>query len=143
MREIERVTYIAAPFFKQEQVVIVKDIELLLDMQDEPYFSPREYGIISDGKMDNRRIQRIFDMNIRMMNNAFRMVAVTDDFDSGVMVEIGYFFGLGQHKIITYSPKGYGSNVMIAKAAWTHCRSLDELELALGGHPIDQDEVIE
>jgi nucleoside 2-deoxyribosyltransferase len=143
MQEIERVTYIAAPFFTKEQLYIVEQIEAELDAKEEPYFSPREYGVISGDKgiMTPHRIERIFDMNIRMMNNSFRMVAVTDDFDPGVMVEIGYFYSMCDH-LITFSPAGYGANVMIAKVARTHARSWEELELALGGHDIDQEQEV-
>lgn len=140
MQELERVTYIAAPFFTEEQKIQVEYVEHLLDVQEEPFFSPREFGVITEGGMNDQQFKRIFDMNIRMMNNAFRMVAITDDFDPGVMFEIGYAYSIGV-KVITYSPKGYGSNVMIAKAAWTHCKHADELELALGGHKIEEDEV--
>jgi nucleoside 2-deoxyribosyltransferase len=142
MPELDKLTYIAAPFFTEVQKEIVGQIEDLLDEKEEPYFSPREYGIIVDDPMNPYRIARIFNMNIRMMIHAFRMVAVTDDFDSGVMFEIGYFYSISDH-IITYSPQGYGANVMIAKATRTHCRNIDELELALGGHIIDALEVTE
>ena len=136
MRDLKGITYIASPFFTKEQKEVVGQIEDILDERKEPYFSPREYGVIVDSPMNPYRIARIFNMNIRMLNNAKCMVAVTDNFDSGVMFEIGYFYSFNDY-IITYSPEGYGANVMIAKAIRTHCKNVDELELALGGHIID------
>lgn len=142
MRELERVTYIAAPFFNDEQKNVVECIEEMLDAENEAFFSPREYGIITDGAMTESQFQRIFDMNIRMLNNGLQLIAVTDDFDPGVMFEIGYFYSITKSRIITFSPKGYGSNVMIAKASWSHCRGYEELELAIRGHQVGKDEVV-
>jgi len=142
--------YIAGPFFTFEQKDAIEDIEDLLDARDIKFFSPREYGIItSDTNMSKERTQRIFDMNIRMIEACDTMIAVTDNFDPGTMFEIGAFhsqqesYGYEETCLITYSPKQYGSNVMIAQAAFTHARSIEELGLALHGHQIDELEAIE
>ena len=143
-----RLVYLAGPFFKPEQREVIEWIEHLLEHMDIKYFSPREYGVITgEARMNSARIQRIFDMNIRMLRDATDVVAVTDDFDPGTMFEIGFFYsmpGLGRKSnIITYSAKGYGANVMIARATFTHCTSMEELEQALNGHPIEELEVTE
>ena len=142
-----RLYYIAAPFFRDDQRAVVEWIETLLDSRGEKYFSPREYGVIlGDKKITKERINRIFDMNVRMVREATHMIAVTDDFDPGTMFEMGMFhtshwFG-SEPAIITFSAQGYGSNVMIAKAAFTHCTEIQQLDLALNGHKVEEAEVV-
>jgi len=141
--------YIAGPFFKPEQKAVIQQIETFLDNKEMKYFSPREYGVLLDGKMTSERIKRIFAMNVRMIEACNTMIAVTDDFDPGTMFEMGAFhtqqvtFGYEDTMLVTYSPKEYGANVMIAEAAFTHARSMQELEHALNGHEIDQLEAVE
>jgi nucleoside 2-deoxyribosyltransferase len=136
--------YIAAPLFTDEQRELIKLIENMLDFREDKFFSPREYGNISGEKMTSERMRRIFDMNLRMLIECDDMIAVTDDFDPGVMFEIGFLYAqpeqlrVEKRKIITYSHKGYGANVMIKYATFTHCRNDEELELALSGHEVDE-----
>lgn len=143
--------YIAGPFFKPEQKDIIEEIENLLDAEGHFFFSPREFGVITDGLMTTERTKRIFDMNIRMVKACDMMIAVTDDFDPGTMFELGAFYmkpkvsfgnpGYGDiEKIITYSPAGWGSNVMIAHATFTHTMNVGELELAIRGHKVNEPE---
>lgn len=153
---MSELTYIAGPFFTAEQKEIVQTIEDLLDHRGDSYFSPREYGVIvdEDTPMNPARTKRIFDMNVRMIRESTTLVAITDNFDPGTMFEMGMFYmkpkaPIGTKRygketpIITYSPMGYGANVMIAHATWTHCRAMTELEHALNGHQIDPMEAIE
>lgn len=144
----DRLIYIGGPFFTPEQQDVIASIEGLLDERDEKYFSPREYGVIVDDPMTPQRIQRIFDMNVRMIRECNILLAITDDFDPGTMFEMGMFYawpgfcGRGSN-IITYSPKAYGANVMIAQASFTHSRNMEELEHALNGHIVEDLEVTE
>jgi nucleoside 2-deoxyribosyltransferase len=135
-------TYIAGPFFNEEQQDLLYEIETLLDQRGDKYFTPREYGVIVDDPMTPERIGRIFDMNIFMLTQCNRLLAITDNFDPGTMFEIGYF-SRSSSNIITYSSKGYGANVMIAEATKTHCQNMDELQHALNGHIINHMEVTE
>ena len=150
----QMITYIAGPFFKPEQKDVISEIENLLEDNGMGYFSPREYGVIVDQPMTQARTKRIFDMNIRMVQECNTMIAVTDDFDPGTLFEIGAFYmkpmarigteGYGvRQKIITYSPAGYGANVMIARATHTHAATIDQLQLAIRGHLITDVEVTE
>ena len=128
--------YIAAPLFSEKQRDLIKEIELQLDLRDQEFFSPREYGNISGEKMTAKRMKRIFDMNIRMLDECDTLVAVTDNFDPGTVFEIGVAYTLDK-RIITYSDEGYGANVMIKYATFTHCNSMEHLILALDGHEIE------
>lgn len=145
----DRLIYIAGPFFNDAQRKAIDDIETLLNRRQEKFFSPREYGVIVDGPMGKDRIERIFDMNVRMIRECNILLAITDDFDPGTMMEIGMFYSKFHWQrskkppIITYSPNGYGANVMIANAIFTHTRSYEELDHALNGHEVDQLEAAE
>lgn len=126
--------YIAAPLFKSEDLKIIKDIEDLIDSRSgEEFFSPREYGVIKDEKMTPSRMKRIFDMNIRMIEECDKMIAVTDNYDPGTIFEMGLASGYEGIDIITYSPNQYGANVMLKHAIQFHCKDMTELRDALNG----------
>lgn len=126
--------YIAAPLFNSENLDLIKGIERLIDGRSgEEFFSPREYGVIKDEKMTPSRMKRIFDMNIRMIEECDKMIAVTDDYDPGTIFEMGLASGYEGIDIITYSAKNYGANVMLKHAIKFHCVTMDELNQALNG----------
>lgn len=136
--------YIAAPLFKPEDIEVIKEIENLIDKRSgEKFFSPREYGIIKGDKMTENRMRRIFDMNIRMLEEADKLIAVTDNYDPGTIFELGLFYGYEDGMIITYSPHGYGANVMLKNATAFHCRDMLELNSALNGLGENLIEVVE
>lgn len=118
--------YIAAPFFNEEQVKVVEEIEHNLTSNGITYFSPREYGVIKDTPMTEDRFMRIYDMNIRMMDACDRMIAVIDDYDTGTIFEIGYMTAR-QKRVVSYSSQGHGLNVMLAKAIDFHCNNISDI----------------
>ena len=139
--DIDRI-YIAGPLFKDSHIDVIKSIESLLDEADIPYFSPREFGVIANELMTKKRMKRIYDMNIDMVAQCDTMIAIIDDRDTGTVFEIGYASAMSK-KIITYSSQGYGVNVMLAHAIFTHTQNIDELTLAIDGHEIEELEVSE
>ena len=141
MNDIDRI-YIAGPLFKPAHIEVIKNIEQLLDSLSCPYFSPREFGVIADEKMTPERMRRIYDMNIDMVAQCDTMIAIIDDRDTGTVFEIGYASAMSKN-IITYSSQGYGVNVMLAHAVFTHTQNLEELQQALNGHKIEELEIVE
>lgn len=115
--------YIAGPFFNEEQKRAVGSVEEILISLDKRFYSPSLHGrgVITDMTPSERLLAAngIFKDNIREMDNCDLVIAITDDYDPGTMFEIGYFF-CQKKPIITYSPNGYASNVMIAKSAIAH-----------------------
>lgn len=134
--------YIAGPFFNDEQKAVIKGIENLLDVMEIKYFSPREYGVITDESMTYERMERIYEMNIHMVDTCKVMIAVLDDRDSGTIFEIGYA-AANHNRIITYSTQGHGINVMLKHAVKYHCNGPDELEAAINGHGENELEISE
>lgn len=74
--------------------------------------------------------QKIYNDNVFAINESDFVIAFTDDWDPGVMFEIGYAKAKNIN-IITCSFAGYGSNIMIAKAAWKHFKNLEDLKYFL------------
>lgn len=81
----------------------------------------------ADQEARNKWAQKIFDDNIKAIRSSNFIIAFTDDWDPGVMFEIGYAKA-SNIIIITCSFAGYGSNIMIQKAAWKHFSHLQDLK---------------
>lgn len=78
---------------------------------------------------------RVFNDNWSNIDDADLVVANIDDFDVGVMWEVGYAYAR-QVPIITTTNKMYGCNLMLAYSIIGHTKSLEALEEALRlGHP--------
>ena len=124
--------YIAAPFFNLEQLAVVECIESTLEKNNLEYFSPRSEGVLLDMNDEDRvlKIQEIYDSNIRHLNDCDNMIAVVDGRDSGVIFEIGYFAALSKvskKRIITFTNKNFGLNVMIQKTVCGHVHGFKKL----------------
>ena len=134
--------YIAGPLFNEGQIEAIREIEDMLDQRGEPYFTPREYGVIADEPMTPQRMKRIYQMNVDMVALSHCLIAILDDRDSGTIFEIGYA-AARQIPIITFSNQGHGINVMLKHAVKFHCNGMDDLEAALNGHGNNELEVSE
>jgi len=124
--------YIASPFFNASEISVVETLEDVIIKTGNKYYSPMRHGILKDMPKEEIAIEskRIFDENVEMINWADLIVANTDNFDAGTMIEIGMAHALNK-TIITYSEQGYGANVMIAEASSGHYTDLFQLELAI------------
>ena len=130
--------YLAAPFFNDEQLGLVKSLEYLIKEVGYELFSPRlgenaleMNSAIGRGEKPSQELRRqVFMDNWMNIDDADLMVAVIDDRDSGTVWEIGYAFA--RHvPIITFTNKGYGSNLMLAECIIAHIKSFDDLLEAL------------
>ncbi len=127
--------YIAAPFFNDKQVKVVKAIEQELFRNKKTiYFSPRNEGILKDMTPEGRdkRMKFIFDRNVEHIGWCDFVVAVIDDYDTGTVWEMGLAFGIGK-KIITYCANYHGINVMLNESIVSHCNSIHEITSAING----------
>jgi nucleoside 2-deoxyribosyltransferase len=130
--------YCAAPFFSPPQVAVVEKIENLLEELGIEYYSPRKDGVLMSMTREERRKKSkdVFDRNIEKMNWADCIVAVIDDRDQGVQIELGFCIGKRLYenyfqKIITYTEVGHGLNVMVQEAVDAHCKGIDRLKECL------------
>lgn len=109
-------TYLAGPFFNEEQVELIQFIEGLASDAN-PIFSPMSDGFVlkPDASIEER--DQIFQSNVDAIKEASWMLAVIDDFDPGTVWEMGYAYSDGL-PILAYSDvPGRGLNVMLAGAA--------------------------
>ena len=114
--------YIAAPFFNEEQLDVVRKIELLLEEKGIAYFSPRMEGVLVKMSKEERakKMGEMFRSNVDHMDWCTHCVAVIDDYDTGTVWEIGYLYATHK-KIVTYSNNYHGINVMLNEAIEYHC----------------------
>lgn len=127
--------YIAAPFFNPEQLALVKKMEkLCTSIPGLDHYSPRSDGILIEMTLEERKtsMQRIFDTNIKMMNECDGMIALLDHKDTGTTWELGYGYYRFCHKVLPYRVFGFTStpdvniNVMLAKGMEAHAVGFEE-----------------
>lgn len=120
--------YIAGPFFNDEEMSLVKRIELALLKKKIRFFSPRLNGIVKDVTVPDKDsfMHRIYDDNIKSINNSSIMVCIIDNHDSGTMFEYGWAAGDGK-AILTITDKDYGLNIMLKFSAEAHSTTVDNL----------------
>lgn len=126
--------YLAAPFFTPEQLSFVEKLEDMIATKGYSLFSPR---LGSNAKIMNEMFKRkqqptadlrlkVFTDNWVNIDDADLIVAFIDDFDVGVMWEIGYAFAR-QVPIVTVTNHNYGCNLMLAESIIGHAKSLESL----------------
>ena len=134
--------YIAGPFFNENQLKTVVDIENLFNEFSIRFFSPRLSGVIINEKFSSdeqkeERLKEIYLENIRMLYHCNHMISIIDDRDTGTMFEFGYFTAISNlderfsRKIITFTNNNYGVNVMLRNSCHAHCHGIDSLKKLL------------
>lgn len=143
--------YLAAPFFNKEQVQLVQDLEHVINQSGWRMFSPRKgENALEMNRMiqayqewrsfENAESERpappqpsaalrlcVFNDNWMNIDDADLMLAVIDNFDVGVMWEVGYAYAR-QVPIVTYTNKDYGCNLMLAHSIVGHLKDLRSAE---------------
>jgi nucleoside deoxyribosyltransferase len=105
--------YLAAPFFNDKQRDLVTYLEGLWTSA-QPIYSPRNDGFVLKPNATTSEKTKVFEENIRAIISARFMLAVIDDFDPGVIWEMGFAYGQ-DIPILAYSDvPGRGLNVMLA-----------------------------
>lgn len=145
--------YLAAPFFNAEQLALVVNLEIAIEKAGWSIFSPRKgnAAIVMNAMLEEKREpsadlrQRVFFDNYSNIDEADLLLAVIDDFDVGVMWEVGYAFA--RHvPIVTHTGRDYGCNLMLAHSIIGHTKSLeavyDVLEIGnpalAAGHKVEE-----
>lgn len=127
--------YIAAPFFNERQLEIVKNVEAHLEKFGLDFFSPRSGGVLKD--MSERKQEEtkreIYLNNIYEMDQCTHMIACVEEKDTGTNFEIGYF-AAKEKPVVLFSEKIETVNVMLAEAAISICDEYSALKWALSGY---------
>jgi len=109
--------YLAAPFFNDEQREVCQAIEDAAKNAGVRCFSPRrDAGVLRPDSSEFDR-RAVFNHNLIGLRNSKYVLARIDDFDPGVLWEIGYAYAL-QVPIVAFSTvPGRGLNLMLAQSA--------------------------
>jgi len=126
--------YIAAPFFNEEQLEVVKQFEIILGQHGIEYFSPRSEGTLKQMTPEERlsKMGKVFKSNIGHMDWCTHAIVVIDGYDKGVLFEMGYLYATDK-KMISYTNNYQGINVMLNEAITCHCESMFRVLDALNG----------
>lgn len=123
--------YFAAPWFSTEQASIHKRVEQALDMTSHHIFSPKRELVVKPDDPKSIRA-KAFTGNLKAIDDADLVVAVTDYKDIGTIWEAGYAYrGL---KPILYYAETLGDrpfNLMLAQSGMGVVRDEVTLRLAL------------
>lgn len=128
MTENKKLLYLAGPFFTQEQIYRIEQVENVLFRQlNYEVFSPRLEIVLSPDSSEEDR-NHAFNENIRNLDNCELVVCITDGKDIGTIWEAGYAFGKGK-KILYFCETLGGNpfNVMLAKSAYGIATSVKQL----------------
>lgn len=108
--------YLAAGFFNDDQRAVCTAIENMAEEAGVPLYSPRHDGgvLVPDATEEEREF--IFRSNVVAIEVADWVLAVIDDFDPGVIWEMGLAYGKSPTLAFSNVP-GRGLNVMLAGSA--------------------------
>lgn len=118
--------YLAAPFFTQPQLEIVRKLEALLKDTTHQWYSPRSEGTLINMAPEERAAskEKIFRSNVDRLDWCDTILAVVDGRDAGTTWELGYAFAKSK-RILTYTEEGYGLNVMIQQSVDAHLKGIE------------------
>ncbi len=105
--------YLAAPFFNDIQTGLCDFIEGF-ETNAQPIYSPRKDGGVLKPDSTNSERLEVFVSNTMSMSTAQWMLAVIDDFDTGVLWEMGYAHAKAIPTLGYSDVEGRGLNVMLA-----------------------------
>ncbi len=126
--------YLAAPFFNKTQLDFVVELERVIIHANYELFSPRlgvaaveMNGILANNSEPSWELrEEVFKANVENIDDADLLVAVTDDFDPGVLFEFGYAY-CAHVPIVSITQVGYGCNLMLAQSVIAHVKTLQQL----------------
>ena len=105
--------YLAAPFFNDKQRDVCKFIESLENSSQLVYSPRRDGGMLEPDSTIYER-NRIFKSNTAAINASAWILVVVDDYDAGVLWEMGYAHAQGVPTLTYSDVPGRGLNVMLA-----------------------------
>lgn len=107
--------YLAAPFFNEEQRDLCTFIEEF-ESDHRLIYSPRHDGGVLKPDSSNEQRAEVFNDNCFAIIGARWVLAVIDNFDTGVLWEMGYAHAKGIPMLGYSDVEGRGLNVMLAGA---------------------------
>lgn len=126
--------YLAGPFFDDEQLNLVKEIERALTVNPtvSEFFSPRKGSVNNTDEIGSDHwAKATFEKDISEIRKADAIVAILDyphdNPDSGTAFEIGYAYSLDKPIVLLHTADN-AINLMISQAARAYLKSIKELK---------------
>lgn len=123
----KQMIYIASPFFSEDEIRILSQVEEILSRRGYEYFSPREHEIRDGAPGSSEWSQAAFLMDRAAIDECevLLMIYHGNYSDSGTSWECGYAYAKGKPVIAVHI--GDNSNLMVHESATANI-SLEELE---------------
>lgn len=120
--------YIAAPFFNDEELEHVKNIEKILEDRGHQMFSPRLNQLPQFEYASFEWRTNIFRNDINHLKWCDAVIAILGDNydDTGTAFEVGFAYAIGR-PVYLYNPTGNIINLMITDAIHGYFETLDEV----------------
>ncbi len=109
-----RHVYLAAGFFNDAQQDLCTFVERLETLSSMPIYSPRIDGGVLTPSSTIDTISEVFESNKKAIDLAAIVLAVIDDYDPGVLWEMGFAHARGIPTLGFSDIEGRGLNVMLA-----------------------------
>lgn len=119
--------YIAAPFFKPDQVMRVEDVKNILNTREIDYFSPKDDNYCDPKAMSDRK-QEVFEGNVLSIKECDFMIAITNGYDPGTLFECGVAYEAGIPIIYLADGLTTPFNLMLAQSCIAIAKSMVDLE---------------
>lgn len=133
--------YIAAPFFNDEQLTLVKNVELAIKMTPGlDYYSPRNDGVLNDMSPEDRKAAgpKLFSLNVKMIRACDAVLALKDYSDTGTTWETGFAYGIERPVFAYRSDPTRPLNIMVLQCLNAMSYGYDELLRMLHSYANDQ-----
>lgn len=108
--------YIAAPFFNEAQLALVKQVETTIRLTTGlEYYSPRHDGVLKDMNPEQRAAAgpNLFKLNVKMIRHCDAVLALKDFSDTGTTWETGFAYGIEKPVFAFRSDPTQPLNIMV------------------------------
>lgn len=125
--------YLAGPFFDNEQIKRIKNIEQALN--DNPtvdtYFSPRNSDYLLQNKPGSKAwSEEVFSLDVNEIKKADAIIAIidftNDSVDSGTAFEIGYAHAINKPVVLFHEKDGM-VNLMLTNGSNSYLTKVDDV----------------
>lgn len=151
--------YIASPLFTTEDNATLDKVEALLSSHGINFFSPRKgeasvnFGAAKTREERSALARGVFDENIHHLSQCSMVLVNVDSTtfidknsrstDVGTAFEMGYIYGRKMYdqsgvdegrkvKVVSFSSKGFGMNIMLQFASDCHLTSIEAVDQFFG-----------
>lgn len=132
--------YVAGPFFNDEQLISLAQIEALLESNNFTMFRPRVDAGMLPKNATKEQLKEVFEADVKAIDSCDFVIADTTYRDTGTSFEIGYAFATNKPVILFCDTACEGKlNLMLAASCFRSFTSHEELNRFLEGFSSGRD----